>query len=144
LTPSLVPREAINTVWVKVLPHIRKLISEISGGRVTEMSLYRDVLNGHLQFWIVMDEDSPEQEIVAFVMTRVPNYEKVTLVSIDFLSGERLMEWMSPMYELIEKWAKEVVGAEGIEVCGRPGWERAFATIGHDFKRKFTIIEKRF
>lgn len=143
MTPALVPPANLNEAWLKVLPYIRTLINEVSGGRVTEMSLYRDVSNGHLQLWVVIDEDD-DNKLVAFVMTRVPNYEKTTLVSIDFLGGEKLMEWMKPMYELIEKWAREVVHADGMEVCGRPGWERAFSQIGHDFKRKFTIIEKRF
>ena len=143
MIPALVPKEGINGAWLKVLPYVRVLIDEVAGGRVTELSLYRDVTSGVLQLWVVID-DEDDNKLVAFVMTRVPNYEKAVFVSIDFLGGEKLMEWMKPMYELIEKWAREVVKAEGMEVCGRPGWERAFATIGHEFKKKFTIIEKRF
>lgn len=143
MTPALVPPANLNEAWIKVLPYIRKLVDEAAGGRVTEMSLYRDVTSGHLQMWVVIDEED-DGKLVAFAMTRVPSYEKVKLVSIDFSGGEKMEQWVQPIYELIEKWSKEIVHADGIEICGRAGWERMLSRVGHDFKKKFTIIEKRF
>lgn len=143
MTPSLVPADAVNPIWLQILPYVRKLITEVSGGRATEMSLYRDLCAGVHQLWVVIDEEH-DNKVVAFVLTRVVEYEKLKLVSIDFLGGEQLMEWMKPTYELIERWAREYVGANGVEVLGRPGWERLFEKIGHPFKKRFTLIERIF
>jgi hypothetical protein len=125
LTPTLVPPEAVNKVWLQVLPYVRNLIEKISGGRMTEMSIYEDVIDGTSQLWVVFDEDDGNK-MVAFVVTRMIEYEKIKMLCIDHLAGERLDEWMQPMYELIERWARDVGGADGVEVMGRPGWERAF------------------
>ena len=143
MTPSLVPTEAINQCWLKVLPFVRTLIDEVSGGRTTEMAIYKDLCEGQCQLWVVMD-DEEANKLVAFVVTRVAQYEKIKLVSIDFLGGESLLEWMKPMYELIEHWARHHAEADGVEVLGRPGWERLFEKIGHPFKRRFTLIERIF
>lgn len=143
MTPTLVPPEDLNRAWLKVLPYVRKLIDEVSGGRMTEMSLYKDLSNNDSQLWVVFDEND-EHKFVAFVITRLVVYEKIRLVSIDHLSGEKLDEWMKPMYELIERWAREEAKADGIEIFGRAGWERAFDKIGYPFKRRFTLIERIF
>lgn len=143
MTPTLVPPEETNRAWLQVLPYVRNLIEKVSGGRMTEMSLYRDIVNGDCQLWIVFDKND-NNKFVAFVITRLAQYEKIKLLSIDHLGGEKLDEWMKPMYELIERWAREVAGAEGIEVYGRPGWERLFEKIGYPFKKRFTLIERIF
>lgn len=143
MIPTLVPPEDLNRAWLKVLPYVRNLIEEVSGGRMTEMSLYKDLLNGDHQLWVVIDEND-NANLVAFVITRVVQYEKIRLLSIDHLAGERLEEWMQPMYELIERWAREVAHTDGVEVFGRAGWERAFDKIGYPFKRRFTLIERIF
>jgi hypothetical protein len=143
LTPTLVPPEDLNRAWLAVLPYVRRLIEEISGGRMTELSLYRDISEGGSQLWVVFDEND-DNKLVAFVITRLVQYEKIKMVCIDHLAGDKLFEWMQPMYELIERWAREVAEADGVEVLGRPGWERAFEKIGYPFKKRFTLIERIF
>jgi hypothetical protein len=71
--------------------------------------------SGQFQMW-TGDDSIIITEIVDFPRKRICNY---------FLAGGRLNE-LEPMVPVIEEWAKEERGCDGITLIGREGWSKTF------------------
>ena len=136
---TLVPAQHVNPVWLKALPHVRKLVEEAEG-RVTELSVYEEVASGQKLFWAAMEDDG--SRVYGFITTTINQYPKLKMASLEYCAGEDADSWFIGLMEVIEHWAKSF-GCDGIEmVCGRRGWTRKFKQAG--FSDKFTWAVKKF
>ena len=135
---TLVPPPAINTVWLKILPYVRDLVTEAEG-RVTEMMIYEEFCKGDQLLWIATDK---ELNIKGFLSTKVNQYPASRMAAIDYCAGVDSEEWGLQLMEVIERWAKDCE-CDGIEVMwGRKGWMRKFKN--HGFTERFVWGVKRF
>lgn len=135
---TLVPPEEINRVWLKMVHHVRSLVTE-SDGRISEMAVYEEVMTQRKLLWIATTNDL---DVSGFITTCINDYAKIRMASLEYCAGEDSDLWFIELLEVIERWAKELK-CDGIEmVCGRRGWTRKFKEAG--FKDKFTWAEKRF
>ena len=135
---TFIPPDAVTSVWLKVLPHVRSLVIE-SEGRVSELVMYEEFLRGNQMLWLAA---TPDLEVKGFISTKINQYAKIKMASLEYCAGVDAEDWFPPLIAIIEKWAKDY-GCDGIEmVCGRRGWTRKFKEAG--FKDKFSWAEKRF
>ena len=69
-----------------------------------------------------------EGEIVGTVVTEVFDYPRKRAIRLTLGAGSHLHEWGPVLNDVLQERAKEV-GAELIEVHGRPGWVRYLKKI---------------
>lgn len=137
--------EQFTEVWLKILPFVKKLVRR-GHGRISEKSVFDEVVNREVHLWVCFDDDN-NNEVVAFIATRVREYATKRLLSFDYIGGERVEEWFDVAHDLIAQWAKTKIvdgGPEchGIEAIGRLGWQRFLKPKGWD--QQYTIFEKMF
>lgn len=132
-------------IWLKILPFVKKLVPR-GHGRVTEKSIFEEVTSGQIQLWVSFDEEK-DNEVVAFITTRVREYPKKRLMSFDYIGGDRIEDWFEQAHEVISKWAAtpESEGGpqcDGVEAIGRIGWVRFLKPRG--WEQQYCIYERMF
>lgn len=137
--------DQFSEIWMKILPFIRKLARR-GHGRVSEKSIFDEVVSREIQLWVCFDEEK-DNEVVAFIATRVRDYANKRLLSFDYIGGERVEDWFEQAHDLIAEWAKTKLvdgGPEchGIEAIGRIGWVRFLKPRG--WEQQYCIYEKMF
>jgi len=134
---TLVPPQHLNSVWLKILPFVRRLVVE-GEGRISEMAMYQEFAQAERMLWVAVEHN----EAKGFISTKINEYAKLKMASLEYCAGEEADQWFLGLMEVIENWAKDYQ-LDGIEmVCGRKGWTRKFKQAG--FTDKFTWAEKRF
>ena len=118
---SAVPVEQIPSVWPVVGPILRKA-ADTTGPRFSEMDIFDHLIDGVLALWVVIDEE----EIVAALTTRIVAYNKCKALSIDWVGGSRMREWMNNALDILEKYARDS-DCKRLEGYGRKAWGRALA-----------------
>jgi hypothetical protein len=141
MTPSIVPPEHVTTVWLQILPYIRRLTRR-SEGRIAELQMLEDCISRTLQLWIAFEE-TEGNKIYGFAMTRLPKYPTAKLTSIDYVGGEKADTWIPILLDAIESWSKEL-GNTGVEVIGRLGWEKFLQRVDRPFIKKYVVMERKF
>ena len=132
---SLVPVDKITSIWKKIEPLVDKVIQYTYGRMITADVLHSLIIN-HYHLWVVYKE---EDEIEAIAITEFMKYPRKTVLLINFISGDKLDEWMKELDRVLVKFSKES-GCDFLEACGRSGWERKVKKIG--WQKRFTIVEK--
>lgn len=132
-------------VWLKVLPFVKKLVAR-GHGRVSEKSVFDEVINREVHLWVCFDEEK-DNEVVAFIATRVREYANKRLLSFDYIGGERVEDWFDDAHDLIAEWAKTKQSeggpaCDGIEAIGRLGWQRFLKPKG--WESQYVIYERMF
>jgi hypothetical protein len=132
-------------VWLKVLPFVKKLVAR-GHGRVSEKSVFDEVINREVHLWVCFDEEK-DNEVVAFIATRVREYANKRLLSFDYIGGERVEDWFDDAHDLIADWAKTKhegggPACDGIEAIGRLGWQRFLKPKG--WESQYVIYERMF
>jgi hypothetical protein len=143
---TFVPTERVKDVWLEILPYVRKLVAK-GNGRVTELSLFEECLNGEAHLWISFDDMDSTNHIVAFIMTKVRQYPKKRLLSFEYIGGERIEDWFSQAHDFISQWAQvpESQGGpqcDGVQAIGRLGWVRYLKPRG--WEQQYCIYERMF
>ena len=131
---SLVPTNEITKVWNKIEGLVDKVIPYTYGRMLTVDVLHNLIIN-HYHLWIIEKEDT----IKAIAITEFMKYPRKTVLLINFISGDKLSEWIEELDRVLVKFSKET-GCDFLEACGRAGWERKVTRLG--WKKKFTIVEK--
>lgn len=137
--------EQFTEVWLKILPFVRKLARR-GHGRISEKSLFDEVVNREVHLWVAFDENNDNQ-VIAFIATRVREYASKRLLSFDYIGGERVEDWFDIAHDLIAKWAQTKMSeggpeCHGIEAIGRLGWQRFLKPKG--WSSQYVIYEKMF
>jgi len=121
---SAVPAAVLDVVWADAEPLLAKAV-EASGGRYTTQSVYEGLRNQHLLLWMVMDGTKP----VAALTTRVSQLPTVRALSIDWLGGERMKEWLPIIMPVLVQYGKQYSCTE-MHGYGRLAWSRWLAPHG--------------
>jgi|8_EtaG_2_1085327.scaffolds.fasta_scaffold111366_2 hypothetical protein len=133
---SLVPANAVTNVWDKIEELVDKVIPYTYGRMIAADVLHNLIIN-HYHLWIIEKEDT----IKAIAITEFMKYPRKTVLLINFISGDKLSEWIEELDRVLVKFSKET-GCDFLEACGRIGWERKVTRLG--WKKKFTIVEKHY
>ena len=133
---SLVPANAVTKVWDKIEKLVDKVIPYTYGRMITADVLHNLIIN-HYHLWIIEKEDA----IKAIAITEFMKYPRKTVLLINFISGDKLSEWVEELDRVLVKFSKET-GCDFLEACGRAGWERKVTRLG--WKKKFTIVERHY
>jgi len=133
---SLVPANAVTKVWDKIEELVDKVIPYTYGRMIAADVLHNLIIN-HYHLWIIEKEDT----IKAIAITEFMKYPRKTVLLINFISGDKLSEWIEELDRVLVKFSKET-GCDFLEACGRAGWERKVTRLG--WKKKFTIVEKHY
>ena len=132
---SLVPVSEITKIWNKIEPLVDKVIPYTYGRMITVDVLHSLIIN-HYHLWVIYKE---KDEIEAIAITEFMKYPRKTVLLINFISGDKLDDWMKELDRVLVKFSKES-GCDFLEACGRSGWERKVKKIG--WQKRFTIVEK--
>ena len=133
---SLVPANAVTNVWNKIEELVDKVIP-YTYGRMIAADVSHNLIINHYHLWIIEKEDT----IKAIAITEFMKYPRKTVLLINFISGDKLSEWIEELDRVLVKFSKET-GCDFLEACGRTGWERKVTRLG--WKKKFTIVEKHY
>ena len=68
-------------------------------------------------------------EIIAAITTKLLEYPKRTAMSMDWIGGTRMKEWLPMAQETISRYAKEH-GCSHLEGYGRKAWGRWLGQYG--------------
>lgn len=127
----LVPPDKIFAVMPDVQPLLVPAI-ELSDGRWDIWSVAAQLLLGHMHLWISVENGKPE----AAMVTRFVDYPKMRVLSIPFLGGKAMDNWMQ-FEPQISTWGK-AQGAVELEGYARAGFKRVLKdwVFGWTFIRK--------
>ena len=121
---TAVPREALGIVWGDVVKVLNKSV-ETSGGKFHIDDIYRDIDNGLLGLWLVLDK----KDVVAAITTRIIQYPGRRAMALDWVGGTRMAEWLPLVLSTIEEYAKES-DCQHLEGYGRKAWGRYLGKYG--------------
>lgn len=121
---TAVPQAVVDVVWPDVAPLLEKAVAT-AGGRYSVESVYTEIVAGNLALWIVMDDAKP----IAALTTRVIDFPLKRTLSVDWIAGERMAEWLPRVNELFTEYAKSY-GCTQLEGRGRKGWLRELSKLG--------------
>lgn len=127
----LVPVDKILVVMPDVGPMLQPAI-DLSDGRWDLWSVVAHLLNGHMALWISVNEGKPE----AAMVTRVVDYPKLRVLSLPFLGGKAMENWMH-FEPQIMAYGKSLGCAE-MEGYARAGFKRVL----NDWFFGWTFIRK--
>lgn len=122
---SIVPVDQIGRVWDQVEPMLKKA-ADISDGRFTIDHIRDMLLRDQNHLWVVF---YPPMRVVSAVTTVFNVYPGNKWLSVQFLGGEEMREWIGELVEVMSRWSKDN-GCAGIECSGRPGWSRVLLPLG--------------
>lgn len=123
-----------------VFPHIINLIiqsMEYTHGEFDIDDLYKQLLTLQTVLWTVTNE---RYEIEAFAITDVLEYPKKKVIRILLLAGKGMENWKQQFTDSMVAWGAKI-GASGIEVIGRKGWERALEKLGFNYMSTILLKE---
>jgi hypothetical protein len=130
---SVVPAEGVDLFWERVAPLLAPALL-YSGGRIDADALYEGLILRRYLLWVVMDDDV----IQAAFATRTAAYPRRRMLAVDCAGGSRMREWLDLVQQTFRNYARDT-DCDGVEMYGRPGWERALSRYG--WKRTMVIME---
>ncbi len=86
--------------------------------------------------WLVHSET---YEVRAAFVTRIAKYARKAILSVDFLGGEGMAEWLPSMLEVLDRY-RASSNLDGLEAVGRAGWVRALRRFG--WQESFSVVAK--
>lgn len=124
---TAVPHAVVDVVWPDIKPMVERA-TKTSGGRYTPQSVLEGINSGVLALWVVMDGDAA----IAALTTRVEVFPTgKRSLSIDWIGGTRMKEWLPVAHEVLTDYAKSY-GCVQLQGYGRKGWLRALGKFGWD------------
>lgn len=133
---SAVPPDMVGDYWGLALPLLAKAF-KYSSSKVDPEDVYEDLMKGNQSLWIVF-EGTPINVIGAFTI-RIKTYPAGAALCGEHLGGERLNEWADDLFEIMERYARDL-GINNLELIGRRGWEKILKPKG--WEAKLVIFEK--
>ena len=121
-------KEDIPLYWDRLEPLLNKAVILDSDTYSIE-SVKLAVEQGTYAVWIAYDNDD---NILGAITTRVmvvPSGKRG--ISLDFIGGARITDWIDMGQEMIENYAKEIK-CDFIQGYGRRAWERYGSKLGYE------------
>jgi len=119
---TAIPKEALDVVWNDVALMIAKAVNT-SSGKFHIDDVYQDIKEGNYALWLVIDETKKENKVVAGITTRVVKYPNKKSLSMDWIGGSRMVEWMPLVMKTLTAFAKDC-DCQLLEGYGRKAWIR--------------------
>lgn len=120
-----IPLEYLPQAWPIIEPILARAVD-----RVPERYAVSDVLagaaTGEFQIWAVITD---EGAFVAAFTTRVQQYPRGRSMTVDFVAGDRMADWLETVDAAIAGHAA-ANDCGWIEAHGRKGWAKALTEIG--------------
>ena len=118
---------ALEAVWPRVQRMLRESVrwSPYTRKLQTINDVRARVFAGDYTLWLIFDDT----EIAAAVVTRLTDEAQCRVLDVLYGAGERLLEWLEPLYETLDDEATET-DCRFIRVEGRPGWGKALEAVG--------------
>jgi len=116
-------------VWDWVEPLLSKVANK---GGFTSDSILTDVQMGQAQLW--------SAEGLAVLVTRIVQRPMEKVLWVEWLSGERMDEWLDKWEEVQNEFAK-ANGCTAVEFQGRKGWHKLNKAY-EDYRPLATIFRK--
>lgn len=114
---SGVPSDKARLVWPLVEPILRRT-TDRTNGRFTTDDVLQLVETGHAQLWV------GGLPVDTACITEIVDYPRQRWCRISFVAGE--MDRIHEGRPIVEAWARSK-GCIGVEIEGRPGWQRALS-----------------
>lgn len=122
-------------VWPQLYPLLKRCC-DTTRGKYTPATLLEHVAEQSMQLWVYIEDT----EILGACFTAVQVYKTGRKeVKIIIGTGYSREKWQG-FRKIIELWAKDVVGANGINSEARKGWAKVF----NDYKLTHVLLEKEF
>lgn len=121
-----VPIDFVGLVWPEVEP-LLKPATDASNGKYSVDGIYTGILDGTYVLWLVVDQDD---KIIAAGTSRLVYYsEQRKAMSLDWIGGSRISEWMPNVHRAMVDYARDN-GCTHLEGYGRAAWGRYMAKYG--------------
>jgi hypothetical protein len=121
---TVVPPQVIDVVWPEVSKMMQKAIDTTSGVFDID-SIYGALQTGDYLLWLVTEDTKP----IAAITTRISVYPRGKGLSMDWIGGERMAEWLPMAHETMVRYAKDN-GCTHLEGYGRKAWGRWLQKYG--------------
>lgn len=122
---SLVPQEAIGSVWKDVDGILKRAVDTVKD-KSEVIDILTGVYEGMYALWVVMNEDD---KIVAAFTTRLIQYPRRRALALDWVGGTQMKEWEDQLIDTMKRYGNEL-GCSHLEGYGRKGWGRALKKYG--------------
>lgn len=122
---SLVPQEAIGSVWKDVDEILKRAVDTVKD-KSEVIDILTGVYEGMYALWIVMNEDD---KIIAAFTTRLIQYPRRRALALDWVGGTQMKEWEDQLIDTMKRYGNEL-GCSHLEGYGRKGWGRALKKYG--------------
>lgn len=122
---TLIPRDAIETVWPDAAELLKPSV-RVQKETFHIVDLYELCINGYYNLWMVFDEDNTA---VAAITTRVIRYPNRKSLSMDWIGGTRINEWLPMAQDVLSSYARDM-NCKQMEGYGRKGWGRILQKHG--------------
>jgi len=125
LRVSLVPKEAVGSVWKDVDEILKRAVDTVK-----DKSEVIDILTGVYEdmyaLWVVMND---EDKVIAAFTTRLIQYPRRRALALDWVGGTQMKEWEDQLIDTMKRYGNEL-GCSHLEGYGRKGWGRALKKYG--------------
>tara|TARA_B100001063_G_C16558664_1_gene449796 strand:+ start:212 stop:625 length:414 start_codon:yes stop_codon:yes gene_type:complete len=125
LRVSLVPKEAVGSVWKDVDEILKRAVDTVK-----DKSEVIDILTGVYEdmyaLWVVMNDDD---KVIAAFTTRLIQYPRRRALALDWVGGTQMKEWEDQLIDTMKRYGNEL-GCSHLEGYGRKGWGRALKKYG--------------
>ena len=122
---SLVPQEAIGSVWKDVDEILKRAVDTVKD-KSEVIDILTGVYEGMYVLWVVMNEDD---KIIAAFTTRLIQYPRRRALALDWVGGTQMKEWEDQLIDTMKRYGNEL-GCSHLEGYGRKGWGRALKKYG--------------
>ncbi len=122
---SLVPQEAIGSVWKDVDGILKRAVDTVKD-KSEVIDILTGIYEGMYVLWVVMNEDD---KIVAAFTTRLIQYPRRRALALDWVGGTQMKEWEDQLIDTMKRYGNEL-GCSHLEGYGRKGWGRALKKYG--------------
>jgi len=124
LTFGAVPPEHVALVWPDAETLLAPAIAT-AGGRYMPADIYEQLKTGELLLWIAAEDMVP----VAAITTRIARYPQFRALSMDWIGGSRMKDWLPLAHETLLRYAEQNDCTQ-FEGYGRKGWSRWLRKFG--------------
>ena len=122
---SLVPQEAIGSVWKDVDEILKRAVDTVKD-KSEVIDILTGIYEGMYVLWVVMNEDD---KIIAAFTTRLIQYPRRRALALDWVDGTQMKEWEDQLIDTMKRYGNEL-GCSHLEGYGRKGWGRALKKYG--------------
>lgn len=121
---AIVPPEAVPQVWDELAIDLERAVLR-AGGTHSPKDIYDEAVAGRNQLWVARKHGA----FLAVAVTRVVIYPQFRALSVDWVGGHEMDQWLDWWYGRLKDFAK-ANGCTCIEGFGRTGWARALQRQG--------------